>query len=197
MPSTATTRTVTGLTNGTAYTFRVAAVNGIGTGAYSTASAAVTPVAVSFIPIPTMTSNTLPSGVVSSNDYRYNMGADYLPFRAFDGNAATEWASANSNSEGVSFPHWIQYDFVTSPSRITGYTLSHANYSNPTSWDLSGSNNGTTFTVIDSRPSGGLSYGGTATFSLSEPAVYRIYRLTFYSASGEVWVTLATFQLTG
>jgi len=45
MPSTATTRTVTGLTNGTAYTFRVAAVNGIGTGAYSTASAAVTPTA--------------------------------------------------------------------------------------------------------------------------------------------------------
>jgi hypothetical protein len=43
--STATTATVTGLTNGTAYVFRVAAVNGIGTGAYSTASAAVTPVA--------------------------------------------------------------------------------------------------------------------------------------------------------
>jgi hypothetical protein len=45
MPSTATTRTVTGLTNDTAYAFRVAAVNGIGTGAYSTASSAVTPVA--------------------------------------------------------------------------------------------------------------------------------------------------------
>jgi hypothetical protein len=43
MPSTATTRTVTGLTNGTAYVFRVAGVNGIGTGAFSTASAAVTP----------------------------------------------------------------------------------------------------------------------------------------------------------
>jgi hypothetical protein len=45
MPSTATTRTVTGLTNGTAYVFRVAGINGIGTGAYSTASAAVTPTA--------------------------------------------------------------------------------------------------------------------------------------------------------
>jgi hypothetical protein len=45
MPSTATTRTVTGLTNGTAYQFRAAGVNGIGTGAFSTASAAVTPIA--------------------------------------------------------------------------------------------------------------------------------------------------------
>jgi hypothetical protein len=43
--STATSATITGLTNGTAYTFRVAGINGIGTGAYSTASAAVTPVA--------------------------------------------------------------------------------------------------------------------------------------------------------
>jgi titin len=43
--STATSATITGLTNGSAHVFRVAAVNGIGTGAYSTASAAVTPTA--------------------------------------------------------------------------------------------------------------------------------------------------------
>jgi hypothetical protein len=36
---------VTGLSNGTAVTFRVAAVNGIGAGSYSSASSAVTPVA--------------------------------------------------------------------------------------------------------------------------------------------------------
>jgi hypothetical protein len=43
--STTASVTVTGLANGTAYVFRVAGINGIGTGAYSTASAAVTPTA--------------------------------------------------------------------------------------------------------------------------------------------------------
>ena len=39
----ATTAVVTGLTNGTAYTFRVRATNAIGTGPQSTASTAVVP----------------------------------------------------------------------------------------------------------------------------------------------------------
>ncbi len=43
MPATSTTATVTGLTNGQTYTFRVAAVNANGTGPDSAASNAVTP----------------------------------------------------------------------------------------------------------------------------------------------------------
>lgn len=43
--SSAATATVTGLTNGTAYVFRVAGVNGVGTGTYSSASNSVTPAA--------------------------------------------------------------------------------------------------------------------------------------------------------
>ena len=41
--STSTSETVTGLTNGSAYTFTVAAINGVGTGTASAASNSVTP----------------------------------------------------------------------------------------------------------------------------------------------------------
>ncbi|MFN8016713.1 MAG: DUF4214 domain-containing protein [Acidimicrobiales bacterium] len=48
--STATSQAITGLTNGTTYTFKVAATNGVGTGATSSASAAVTPTKPPYAP---------------------------------------------------------------------------------------------------------------------------------------------------
>ena len=67
--STSTSITVTGLTNSTAYIFRVAAVNSVGTGSYSSNSSSITPVAASFTPVSYIltsgTSYTVPSGATN------------------------------------------------------------------------------------------------------------------------------------
>jgi len=61
--------TVTGLTNSTAYIFRVAAVNSAGTGSYSSNSSSITPVAASFTPVAYVvtsgTSRSVPTGATS------------------------------------------------------------------------------------------------------------------------------------
>jgi len=75
--STATSATVTGLVNGTAYVFQVSATNGLGTGSYSAASSAVTPA------VPNL-SATLTSGG-GLNSWRWNTAAGYFDSLIFFG----------------------------------------------------------------------------------------------------------------
>jgi hypothetical protein len=70
--STATSATVTGLTNGTAVRFRVAAINEVGVGVYTAASSAVTPIA------PPSGSLSILRNTNSSNGYHYVAGAGTL-----------------------------------------------------------------------------------------------------------------------
>ena len=66
--STLTTQTVTGLTNGTGYIFHVAAINSVGTGAYSSPSSTVTPVA-------TVAGTFVATAPTRLLDTRHNVGA--------------------------------------------------------------------------------------------------------------------------
>lgn len=86
-PSTATSITVGGLTNGIEYVFRVAAVNVMGAGTYSTVSAAVVPVA----PV------TVPGAPTA------------VEVRASNGQATLTWSEPTSNGNSVITGYEISY----------------------------------------------------------------------------------------
>jgi hypothetical protein len=65
-PGTATSTVVTGLTNGTSYQFRVAAVNAVGVGAFSALTAAVTPATVPGAPVIGNAANGGNGGVIEA-----------------------------------------------------------------------------------------------------------------------------------
>jgi len=201
--STSNTATVTGLTNTTPYYFRVASVTGVGTGAYSTASASVTPIAGTFRAIPILTSATS-SGTASASAI-LSTGLD--AWRAFDKATVTSDGTFYGSPAPAS-GSWVQYDFGSGVnSYIGGYTITprylsgygdspSGNSQCPADWTLSGSNDGTNFTVIDTRSSPqAFSYTQTRTFTLSAPAVYRVFRWTWTSTPNGSAVIIPKLQL--
>jgi len=116
--STATSATVTGLTNGTAYRFRVAAVNGVGTGAYTAASSSVTPSA-----------GTPPNAPTS------------LAATAGNAQIALSWTAPSAPGTSAITGYTVEY----TPSGGSAQTVSTG--STGTSYTLTGLTNGTAYTV--------------------------------------------------
>ncbi|MEN9798896.1 MAG: hypothetical protein RL653_2592, partial [Pseudomonadota bacterium] len=113
--STATTRTVNGLTNGTAYYFRVAAVNAVGTGTFSVASDAITPIAVPGQPtnVTTQPGSTLvglswsaptDTGDSAITDYIIQYSTDLSAWTTFpDGTSTALDATVTGLANGTSY----------------------------------------------------------------------------------------------
>ena len=108
--STSSTATVTGLTNGTTYVFRVAAVNSSGTGAYSSASSSVLVGAPS-----------APTAVVgSSGDSQVSL--TWTAPSSTGGSTVTDYVIQYSSNSGIS---WSTFDDGTSTATaatVTGLT---------------------------------------------------------------------------
>jgi hypothetical protein len=120
--------------------------------------------------IPTMTSNTTPSGVCTASA----IGGDpnYEPYKAFDGKTNTKWYDVNNANM------YIQYEF---PTAVVVKTImfrgnTDAPLLSPTQIIVKGSNDGSTFTPLDtiSNIPDDANYHAS---SFANATAYKYYRL--------------------
>lgn len=128
----------------------------------------------------TMTSDSAPSPNATSASSIF--GAGYEAYRAFD-KATAEWAT-NSTQTGT-----LTYDFGVSPPTWapTGYELtSQTSARMAKDWTFEGSNNGTDWTVLDTRTSQ-TAWGTNETrqYTFSNIVNYRYYRLNVSANNGD------------
>jgi len=124
--------------------------------------------------VPTMTSDTAPSGTVSANYVRSGSAA----YGVFDENIASlRWDHWNSG-----FPAWLAYEF-TSNKTIARYTIEDANEGyHPTNWTFEGWT-GSAWVVLDTETVG-LTQGQKKTFDIPNTTSYIKYRWNFTASNG-------------
>ncbi len=125
--------TVTGLTNGTTYTFTVQAINLVGTGPASTASSPVTPAGTGEVPI----TDTLTYGVQNNKVYTIAAGAmQYFKITVPAGQTSSRFVLASGSQNGFTEICAVQASELLTPADATTYTASYITVKTypPTVW---------------------------------------------------------------
>ena len=151
---------------------------------------------VSFTPIPVMTSATSPAGVVSDSGVLEEATPSWRAFDKSTVSGDTVFYASPIPAAG----NWIQYDFGFQ-SAANGYQITSrqsapfGSTQAPPSWTVSGSNDGSSFTTIDTR-SGQTwnSSGEQKSFTFSATAVYRYWRWTW--GAHDTTIVIPKIQLT-
>ncbi len=128
-----------------------------------------------------------------SRENRNGADSNEASFRVTDGDTGTKFLLFNFTN-----PEWIQQEFQN-PVRVTKYSLTSANDApgrDPVEFTLSGSNDGVTFTEIDSRTGQSWdSRGLTREFLVTNENSYKYYRLDILANGGDGLFQLAEWRL--
>jgi hypothetical protein len=147
-------------------------------------TAFIPPTNLGAMSIPQMTSNTTPSGAAAASSE--NTGTNQQAFRAFDRNTGTSWSSS------VAQIAWLSYNFPVGKiiKRYGFLTLTTA-ARNPKDWTFQGSNDGSTWTTLDTQTNfvSGLStfYSFDISANTTSYTYYRI-NVTAVQTAGNVIV---------
>ncbi|MDQ0381665.1 GH92 family glycosyl hydrolase [Amycolatopsis thermophila] len=120
-----------------------------------------------------------------------NTGAGEVAVNVLDGRPESKWLAFASSG-------WVQAEFAE-PVAITRYGLTSANDAperDPRDWTLQGSDDGTTWTTLDTQS--GQTFGArfeARQFRLATPATHRFYRLDISANHGADIVQLAELLL--
>ncbi len=131
---------------------------------------------------PIMTSNTSPSGICSAS---VNAATAW---NAFDNNGSTSWSSTGTTG-------WISYQTIT-PNIARGYHIYTATNTTttPRNWTFEGSNDGSAWTILDTRTSIAPSTNSWASYIPTTTGSFTYYRLNVTAVNGGATVTIFEFR---
>lgn len=135
--------------------------------------------------VPTMTSNTAPSGTVSGSS---SNGSTYAEYKAFDKISSAQWMA-------TAIPCWLKYDFGYAVT-VASYTIDSRARTDlaPKTWILEGSNDGSNWTTLDSQ-SNITSWGSINSYNIASPGSYRYYRISISVGISGTYCTIAELTL--
>ena len=144
--------------------------------------------------VPTMTSNTAPSGKVTTSSV---YDSNYDGWKAFNKNETDGWATPNGNTTN----QFIQYEFPTK-NVVSSYSLLpfSANLSvnlpqMPNTWRFEGSVDGSNWEVLDDRSGVVWTLATYKTFSITNDNFYRFYRLFIVSNNGHTNISICEIKI--
>lgn len=146
--------------------------------------------------VPVMTSNTAPTGVAAASN---EASASFAAWKAFDGiNTGTdEWSTSGAASGTLSYDLGSGNAKVITYYAIMGVAQGETGVGlGPKTWTFEGSNNGSSWTVLDTETAvPNWAQGEERTYSTTNTTSYRYYRLNITLNQGHVNLTVADFQL--